>query len=328
MPISNLSSQYISQSFQSLVQIDTVNGNIYDGLGAQINNVNATASFAVTSSCIRNLTQNVIITGSLSVSGSQTFRGNKTISGSVFITGSKTIIGNTSVTGAMNISGTLSLTGPSIQNAAALTSPLISGSMEFDGSTFYRTADVNGRSLNANHHLYYLPSQIVHTAVATTIVDVFSGSLNAYNMLPNSLYEVQYNLFYEKFGAAGTITWTINGGNQTWQNAHIQMERTGITAANGTSTGSIAPFATTGVAPVYTTHFNAANISSIALSSGIDSNNSEQKIIIKVLIQSNTSQPSILKLQHACSAGTINIYPGSYYTIKKMPVSSVGVFTE
>ena len=440
MSISNLSSQYISQSFQSLVQIDTATGKIYNGLGLQI------PSLVVTSSLLNNtISQNLQITGSLIVtqgitgslfgtaskaisssyalsssyaettsiapnylpltggtvngnlnvigtasiaflnvtfqsssilfssgsnqfgdqandiqtligtvivsgsqqitgalnvlgttqiigsfnaSGSQTFQGTKTISGSVFITGSKTVVGNNYVSGTMDITGALSITGPIIQNSAALVTPLISGSMEYDGTTFYRTADANGRSLNANYHLYYQPTTIVHTAVATTIVDFFSGSLSGFNMLPNSLYEVQYNLFYTKTLNGGAITWTINGGTQTWQNATIQIERTAFAAANGTSTGSIAPFATTGVAPIYTTHINAANLTSIALtgttSDGLGSN---QKVIIKALIQSNAAASSILKLQFAYANGFANIHPGSYYTIKKMPVSSVGIFT-
>jgi hypothetical protein len=57
------------------------------------------------------LTDTHTVTGSLSVSGSQTFIGTKTITGSVFITGSKTLIGTNTVTGSMLISGSLTATG-------------------------------------------------------------------------------------------------------------------------------------------------------------------------------------------------------------------------
>jgi hypothetical protein len=322
MSISNLSSQYISQSFQSLVQIDTVNGNIYDGLGAQINNVNIIASSAVTSSYIQKLTQNVIITGSLNVTGSQTFRGNKTISGSVFISGSKTIVGNNSVTGAMDISGTLSMTGPFVQNSAALTSPLISGSIEYDGSTFYRISDSSGRSLNANHHLFYLPTAITHSL--TTIVDAFSGSLNIFTMLPNVLYEVQYNLFYQKGASAGTTTWTINSVDQTMQLVNAQNE---ITPVAGTNVFFNANATTTSGAPLTSTIINYINTQAVPFTIASQTLNTYHRATIKTLILSNASLPSKLKLQVTSAGSAVTMLPGSYYIIKKMPASSVGVFT-
>ena len=293
MSISNLSAQYISESFQSLVQIDTTNGNIYDGLGAQINNVNtlaSSASYSVTANAVNRLNQAVLITGSLSVTGS------------------------------------LSLTGPLIQKSAALTSPLISGSVEYDGTTFYRTGDSNGRTLNANHHFFYQPTAIVHTAAANTDVDVFSGSLNGFDMAPNSLYEVQYNVFYTKTGA-GIITWRIDGGTQTWQNAHIQMELSTI-AGTGVVTGSNNP--TAGGAPIYITLLNATNRQFATLSStaATEPTNTAHRVFIKALIYTNATTVSNLKLEHQYSAGTSTIYAGSYYTIKRLPTTSVGVFTE
>jgi len=70
--------------------------------------------FQVTDTGIKignNITDTHTVTGSLSVSGSQTFIGTKTITGSVFISGSKTVIGTNTVTGSMLISGSLTATG-------------------------------------------------------------------------------------------------------------------------------------------------------------------------------------------------------------------------
>jgi hypothetical protein len=72
MAISNLSNQHISASFQYLAQISS-SGNIYDGLGNQISQLNlVTSSYvtAQTASFVNPLRQDVRITGSLFVSSS------------------------------------------------------------------------------------------------------------------------------------------------------------------------------------------------------------------------------------------------------------------
>lgn len=320
MSISNLSSQYISQSFQSLTQYSG-SGKIYDGLGAQITSLDISTTSAATASYLNNLTQNLSITGSLSVSGSQTFRGNQTISGSVFITGSKTIIGVNSVTGAMNISGTLSLTGPFVQNSTTLSTTLVSGSSEFDGSNFYLTTDSSGRSLQANQHLFYLPAAITHTA--TTLVDAFSGSLNAFTMQPASLYEVQYNIFYQKGVSSGATTWSIFSADQTMQNVNAQIEISPVAGGNTFFNGNAT---TTAGAPLIATVINEDNVQTVSFTTASQTLNTYHKAIIKALIWSNATLPSKLKLQVTSNPGVI-ILLGSYYTIIKLPVSSVGVFT-
>ena len=322
MSISNLSSQYISQSFQSLTQYSG-SGKIYDGLGAQITSLDISTTSAATASYLNNLTQNLSITGSLSVSGSQTFRGNKTISGSVFITGSKTIIGANSVTGAMDISGTLSMTGPFVQNSATLVSPLISGSIEYDGSTFYRTADSSGRSLNANHHLFYLPTAITHSVAISTAENVFSGSLHAFTMQPNAMYEVLYTVFYQKITTAGQMSFNVVSSN-SWQNANLQYDRTGLA---GTGNSFNAGVSAAALAPISQTIINSTGNNVGFNTPTNDTLNSYQRVNIKGLIWNNALSPSSLRLQFTYSALGLIIWPGSYYTIKKLPVSSVGVFT-
>jgi len=101
MSITNLQTQYVSASFQYLAQIDT-DGKVYNGLGVL---AAISASTAATASYINSLKQDVQITGSLFVSGSQTFIGTKTITGSVFISGSKTVIGTNTITGSLRVSG-------------------------------------------------------------------------------------------------------------------------------------------------------------------------------------------------------------------------------
>lgn len=98
MAISSLSAQYVSASFQNLIQISS-SGQVFDGLGNQITNL--TASFATTASYISPTfisasaaasgfgsggTGTTIDTSSFATTGSNTFIGNQTITGSLFVT--------------------------------------------------------------------------------------------------------------------------------------------------------------------------------------------------------------------------------------------------
>jgi hypothetical protein len=49
MPVSDLSLQYISSSYQTLLQVSS-SGVIFNGTGSQVNNLTVTASYAATSS--------------------------------------------------------------------------------------------------------------------------------------------------------------------------------------------------------------------------------------------------------------------------------------
>jgi hypothetical protein len=105
--------------------------------------------FQVTNTGVKvgnNITDTHTVTGSLSVSGSQTFIGTKTITGSVFITGSKTLIGTNTITGSMLISGSLTTTG-TITATTLVVQTITSSISSITGST-------NFGSLAANTHTF------------------------------------------------------------------------------------------------------------------------------------------------------------------------------
>jgi len=88
MAITSLSAQYISASFQNLVQVSS-SGQLFDGAGNQITNL--TASFAVTASYALNAgTGTSIDTGSFATTGSNVFNGSQTVNGDLIVTGSIT----------------------------------------------------------------------------------------------------------------------------------------------------------------------------------------------------------------------------------------------
>jgi hypothetical protein len=143
-------------------------------------------------------------------------------------------------------------------------------------------------------------------------------------MIPASLYEVQYNVFYQK-QAAGITTWGIFSADQTMQNVNAQIEISPVTGGN-TFFNAIAT--TTSGAPLISTIVNDSNAQTVSFAIASQTINTYHKAIIKALIWSHSTFPSKLKLQVTSAGGPVYILPGTYYTIKKYPVSSVGIFTE
>ena len=116
------------------------------------------------------------VTGSLSVSGSQTFIGTKTITGSVFISGSKTLIGTNTVTGSMLISGSLDINGPI--TATTLIVQTITSSVDFvTGSTRFG-------SLSSNTHVF------TGSMYVTGAFYVSTGSVGIGTVSPSQKLEV------------------------------------------------------------------------------------------------------------------------------------------
>jgi hypothetical protein len=142
--------------------------------------------FQVTNTGVKvgnNITDTHTVTGSLSVSGSQTFIGTKTITGSVFITGSKTLIGTNIVTGSMLISGSLTATGTITAQTLVvqtITSSIssITGSTNF-GSLVTDTHKFTG-SLNVTGALYIATGSVgIGTVSPSQLFEVVGGEIKA-----------------------------------------------------------------------------------------------------------------------------------------------------
>jgi len=151
--------------------------------------LNATsASFATTANSVNTLVQAVVISGSLTVTGSSVIIGTKTISGSVFITGSKTITGTNTVVGINTVTGSFFVSGSTTftgsfnglvvsQSIASNTSSLDFGTANFftslvSGSTFFNVTNPKaGETVNV-----LLTTSGVATASFSTNVKQVSGS--------------------------------------------------------------------------------------------------------------------------------------------------------
>jgi hypothetical protein len=117
----------------------------------------------------------VEITGSLNVSGSNTFVGNQTISGSLNVSGSTTQIGNNTLTGNTILSGSISISGSTTFNGVHTLSGTntIIGNTEMSGSI-----NVSGSSNFHNSVFIVTGSSFFTGSHEIRGNSIFSGSIN------------------------------------------------------------------------------------------------------------------------------------------------------
>lgn len=87
MAISNLSTQYISASFQNLMQVSS-SGEVFSALGTQITSLDVTATYATTAGSAASITG--LDTAAFATTGSNTFDGNQEIQGNLIVSGDLT----------------------------------------------------------------------------------------------------------------------------------------------------------------------------------------------------------------------------------------------
>jgi hypothetical protein len=120
-----------------------------------------------------------IVSGSLLVSGSQNFIGTKTLTGSIFITGSKTIIGTTTITGSTFYSANTATVAPLNFNtgSAVLKTTTTTGDLEVDANgMMYYSYDGGSRGLvTAEQYIFATGSYTVTLTTAGTLYPMWSG---------------------------------------------------------------------------------------------------------------------------------------------------------
>lgn len=172
MAISNLSSQYISSSYQNLLQVSS-SGEIFNGSGTQVTSLVATSSFALSipNTINGNLTVNGTLTANtyvvsssvinettVNVSGSTRF-GNSIddthqYTGSLFLTGSARFLGNVVVSGSLTVTSSNTFTnyGPTILAGPVTITGIVSSSSTITGSLL-GTASYATQALTASYAL-------------------------------------------------------------------------------------------------------------------------------------------------------------------------------
>lgn len=202
MAIQNLSTQYISASFQNLAQVSS-SGDLYNGAGTQVTSLNINSTYSATAGSAAAIT-GIDIT-SFATTGSNIFKSDQTIQGNVIITGNltanqyvvsssvyvvtqsfssgSTVFGNDSLdthqfTGSLSVLGAVtatSLTGSLLGNASTSTYATSAGS-----------AVTAGSSLTANSASYALTaSYAVNAEVSAVSVSMpysgLSGTVPTWN---------------------------------------------------------------------------------------------------------------------------------------------------
>ena len=202
MAIQNLSTQYISASFQNLAQVSS-SGDLYNGAGTQVTSLNINSTYSTTAGSAAAIT-GIDIT-SFATTGSNIFKSDQTIQGDVIITGNLTAnqyvvsssvyVVTQSFSSGSTVFGDDSLdthqfTG-SLSVLGAVTATSLTGSLSGNASTStYATsagsAGTAGSSLTANSASYALTaSYAVNAEVSAVSVSMpysgLSGTVPTWN---------------------------------------------------------------------------------------------------------------------------------------------------
>ena len=185
MAISNLTTQYISSSFQTLMQVSS-SGLIYNGIGTQVTNLvltSVTASFnGLINSASVAILANTATSASYATTASYALSTDIDIS-NLATTGSNTFIGNQSVTGNVNVTGTLTANTYILSSSVtSMTIEFASGSTAFGNSsddthTFIGSVTVTGSFLVSGSSTFRNigPAQFTGSVIST---QGFTGSLS------------------------------------------------------------------------------------------------------------------------------------------------------
>ena len=184
MAISNLTTQYISSSFQNLMQVSS-SGQIYNGTGTQVTNLvltSVTASFnGLINSASTAIAANTATSASYALTASYALSAAIDVS-NLATTGSNTFIGNQNVTGNVSVTGTLTANTYILSSSVtSMTIEFASGSTAFGNSsddthTFIGSVTVTGSFLVSGSSTFRNigPAQFTGSVIST---QGFTGSL-------------------------------------------------------------------------------------------------------------------------------------------------------
>jgi hypothetical protein len=184
MAISNLTTQYISSSFQNLMQVSS-SGQIYNGTGTQVTNLvltSVTASFnGLINSASTAIAANTATSASYALTASYALSAAIDVS-NLATTGSNTFIGNQNVTGNVSVTGTLTANTYILSSSVTnMTIEYASGSTAFGNSsddthTFIGSVTVTGSFLVSGSSTFRNigPAEFTGSVIST---QGFTGSL-------------------------------------------------------------------------------------------------------------------------------------------------------
>lgn len=184
---------------------------------------------------------------------------------------------------------------------SVLTSATNAGSMEYDGNVFYMTPDTaSGRAVLNNRQIQYMTADF--GPIGPTIGNYF-GATGAIYLQPDHTYLIEGFLAYTK-NTAGTVTFTLNSSLAP---VNADVTSTFEPGGGGAAAGSATLASTsTSTSVVSTSLTNTTNyVSRFAAT-----------------IETNVTGNSLVKIQVACSAGSVTVKRGSFWSVTKLQGNS------
>jgi hypothetical protein len=187
-----------------------------------------------------------------------------------------------------------------------LTTP-VAGAVEYNGSSYFQTIDTtSGRGVLPVSQFIYLSS---YNNTISNLSPVFPSS--TVSLVSGALYEYEAEVYLSK-NSSGTLTWAFYFPTSPgFLNAYYVGQPTGGLYTVGSAT---------------TAGLQSATGGTIALpNTGTLSSSTYNHYRIKAIF--STPSATTVSLQISSNTGTVDIVPGSYAKITRLPISSVGTFS-
>lgn len=207
------------------------------------------------------------------------------------------------------VAGTASAAPLTLTSGTNLTSAA-AGSIEYDGSNFYLTADTSqGRNVIAATQQFYLSSA---GSALTGATQNYFGANSAASLAAASTYDIDCYCYFLKT-TAGTMQW-IPTFSSAVTVGHSYLEYTPVTGfTTSVITGSMVTAEATQQTTTVLTHSATASLTSAVYH------------VHKLRIRVTTNLATNFRLNGTIGAGSITPQAGSFYTVRKV-VSSAGNF--
>lgn len=217
-------------------------------------------------------------------------------------TGDIVFVNNSSI---KPVAGTLTKAPIRFTSGSLLTTPT-AGAFEYDGGQFFLT---NSDTTNGKKYVEALSRYQVtvnNTAITnSTIVDIFPAT-SSYPTLAGAYYEIEYNMYWVRATTAGAHTYTLVS-TSAWQYAALS----GIGLQNSGTTGQ---------------SINNVTATSLALPATPSQAIGNHRHTVRAYVFTNATTAGNIRLRVTSSTNGITLQRGSFYTVRRLPATSIGTF--
>jgi hypothetical protein len=308
MAISNLTTQYISSSFQNLMQVSS-SGQIYNGTGTQVTNLvltSVTASFnglvSSASSAIIANTANTTTSASYALTASYALNAGGDTS-NLATTGSNTFVGNQSVTGNVTVTGTLTANTYVLSSSVTnMTIEYASGSTAFGNSsddthTFIGSVTVTGSLVVSGSSTFRNigPAQFTGSVIST---QGFTGSLQGTAISASYAIEAGTALYVRGQDVDGAVSDSDRLGGANPASYVLNTVLTGYVTTSSLASASVATASYIDPTVIVTTITEAGFATTSSIGSSITSTTDTGALITNTFYTvDSTSAPITISLR-------------------------------